>query len=119
MDWMLSLVGTTYTKGGNSPEKGFDCYGLTRWVLRKGLGIELPEKSVGWRRHGIILPVSTEIRRYDVLMFRVRSKMVDHIGIAVSAADFIHAEETFKAVVCEPISRRMMHLKAIGRPHAS
>src|SRR5690606_26021698 len=41
----ISLVGTPYRYGGNTPEGGFDCSGLVNYVFRDMLDLRLPRTS--------------------------------------------------------------------------
>ena len=41
----ISLVGTPYRYGGNTPEGGFDCSGLVHYVFRDMLELRLPRTS--------------------------------------------------------------------------
>ena len=116
MDFMESLVGIPYKDGGLSPEEGFDCWGLVRWVIRRGLGTVLPEKPIAWRRHGRVLPFSPDaVQRYDILFFNDDAGIVTHIGVANSRTDFTHANQYCKSVVCEPINKYRDNIRAIGR----
>lgn len=117
MDFIQQLVGIPYKYGGGSPDEGFDCYGLVRWVVRNGLGIILPENTIGWRRYGeIIEGCPGKIERYDLLFFcPIIPDVVTHVGIANDHKDFTHAGSTFGGVVCEPISKYAALIKAIGK----
>ena len=117
MDFMQTIVGFPYKNGGALPESGFDCYGLVRWVIHQGLGILLPENTIGWRRYGeIIEKRPNNIQRYDLLFFcPLIPDVVTHVGVANDHKDFTHADHRFMAVVCEPISKYADMIKAIGR----
>jgi hypothetical protein len=41
----ISLVGTPYRYGGNTPDSGFDCSGLVNYVYRDMLDLRLPRTS--------------------------------------------------------------------------
>ena len=117
MDWMQEIVGVPYREGGAAPEEGFDCLTLVRWVIRRGLGVDLPERPMGWRRHVRVLPFSmNDIQRYDLLFFSAElDGVTTHIGIANSRTDFTHASQHHKAVVCEPVGKYRDVIEAIGR----
>ena len=110
------LVGIPYKKGGMS-ESGFGCYGLVRYVAREEIGINLPEKPIGWRRHGKLLGKDTEIESLDVIFFCMANDygLTDHIGIAVSGTEFIHASGPAGSVVQEPIRRYAHRVINVGR----
>ena len=41
----MSLVGTPYRYGGNTPASGFDCSGLVAYVFQDATGLKLPHQS--------------------------------------------------------------------------
>jgi cell wall-associated NlpC family hydrolase len=119
---MNDLVGIRYTDNGLTPESGFDCYGLVRWVLMQGLGKDLPAKpppAFRWREHVLIYqPRPPLILTYDILMFaELLPGIVNHIGIAISSKDFIHTGPQFGGVVCQPINYVYEKITGVGRPH--
>ena len=124
MDLLLSLVGKLYKPEGRTPEEGFDCYGLVRWVLKENGFVELPVdrmKFLAARHYAEIIDYPTEVNRFDVLFCAMEAPVVDHLGIAISPADFIHGAHVFGAVVCEPICKYAYagKIKAIGRVRCS
>ena len=92
----ISLVGTPYRWGGNTPESGFDCSGLVGYVYRTTLGIELPRVSRDMARSG------EKVDRGDMspgdLVFFGRRGKVDHVGIYLGEGRFVHAPRTGRDV---------------------
>jgi cell wall-associated NlpC family hydrolase len=87
----LSLVGTPYQYGGNSPETGFDCSGLIHYVFLNSAGIQLPRSTV--ELIDIDAPVVNNDQLYpgDLVYFNTRGGRVSHIGIYVGERRFVHA----------------------------
>ena len=110
------LVGVLYRKGGANLD-GFDCYGLVRFVAREAVGTELPEKPIGWRRYGALLGKYASIKPFDILFFCMANDegITDHVGIAVSEIEFLHASGPAQAVVQEPIRRYAHRIIDVGR----
>ncbi len=89
----ISLVGTPYHWGGNTPESGFDCSGLVDYVFRTEAGIHLPRTS----REIAALDAPRIPRRQlepgDLLFFGHR-RHVTHVGIYVGNDRFVNAPST-------------------------
>lgn len=85
----LSLVGTPYRFGGNTPESGFDCSGLVAYVYRDMLDRALPRTTAELARLGP--PVGpTGIAAGDLVVFGPAGS-VNHVGIYVGEGRFVHA----------------------------
>ena len=111
--WIESLVGTPY-------DDDHDCYWAVRIVLRHDLGIELPNRPMGWRKYGVVLPKGTELGRDDILFFSMNAQgLTDHVGVVVGPGDFLHADRHCGQVVCEALERRAHLIKAVGRTWAA
>lgn len=93
----LSLVGTPYRYGGNTPEGGFDCSGLVNYVFRTTLGIELPRVSREMASNGEKVDRASLVAG-DLVFFGRRGKRVDHVGIYVGDGQFVHAPRTGRDV---------------------
>lgn len=86
----ISLVGTPYRYGGNTPDGGFDCSGLVNYVYRDMLDLRLPRTSrdlAAWQGPRI------DPRRLTAadLVFFGSDGQVSHVGIYVGEGRFVHA----------------------------
>ncbi|MCW5579964.1 MAG: C40 family peptidase [Luteimonas sp.] len=86
----ISLVGTPYRYGGNTPESGFDCSGLVNYVFRDMLDLKLPRTS---RDLAAFQGPKIEPRRLAAadLVFFGNGSQVTHVGIYVGQGRFVHA----------------------------
>lgn len=85
----LSLVGTPYRYGGNTPEAGFDCSGLVGYVFGDMLGRRLPRTSGELARLGVgVGPIA--LAAGDLVVFGDGAQ-VSHVGIYVGEGRFVHA----------------------------
>ena len=85
----LSLVGTPYRYGGNTPEAGFDCSGLVGYVFQDMLARQLPRTSGELARLG--RDVAPERMATGDLVVFADSTAVSHVGIYVGEGRFVHA----------------------------
>ncbi len=86
----MSLVGTPYRYGGNTPESGFDCSGLVGYVFRDAAGIALPRTSSAI---GDLRSTDVPLKRLqsgDLVLFAA-SRRISHVGIYVGNGRFVHA----------------------------
>jgi cell wall-associated NlpC family hydrolase len=85
-----SLTGVRYKWGGDSPQTGFDCSGLTWWTFKQ-VGVELPRISSEQYEAG--QPVSRrDIHPGDLVFFRLGGNPKNmHVGIATDRNTFIHS----------------------------
>ncbi|MCD9033479.1 C40 family peptidase [Luteimonas sp. Y-2-2-4F] len=86
----ISLVGTPYRFGGNTPEGGFDCSGLVNYVYRDMLDLRLPRSSreLADVQGPRIAP--ERLASGDLVFFGSRGN-VTHVGIYVGEGRFVHA----------------------------
>ncbi|HRD72500.1 MAG TPA: C40 family peptidase [Aquimonas sp.] len=86
----LSLVGTPYRYGGNTPESGFDCSGLIGYVFRTSLSLVLPRTTGALFQAAGEQIAPSELRTGDLVFFGSR-RDVSHAGIYVGESRFVHA----------------------------
>jgi len=89
----ISLVGTPYRYGGNTPEGGFDCSGLVTYVFRDMLDLRLPRSS---RELATVQgpPIDPGRLAGGDLVFFGEAGAVSHVGIYVGDGRFVHAPST-------------------------
>jgi len=91
-----SMLGRPYRFGGISPKTGFDCSGLV-YYSHKRLGKSLPRTSS--LQYQASRPVSRKnLKRGDLLFFRVYRRKISHVGIYLGNNRFVHAPSSGKQV---------------------
>jgi cell wall-associated NlpC family hydrolase len=86
----LSFLGIRYKYGGNSPDTGFDCSGLVRYVVNQAIGLALPRDARAISRLGAQINTD-ELQPGDLVFFNTMRKPFSHVGIYVGDHRFIHA----------------------------
>ncbi len=89
LDYALSLQGTPYRWGEESPETGFDCSGFI-WHVYQHYGYSVPRTAAQIAHE---LPeVETDDRQPgDILVFNLGDKPFAHVGLYLGNDSFIHA----------------------------
>ena len=109
----LGFVGTPYARGGESPERGFDCSGLVVYVYRTALGIELPRRVADLRSVG--KPVRrSDLEPGDLVFYNTRHRRFSHVGIYVGDGRFVHAPRPGARVRVEEIGSRYWRARFDG-----
>ncbi len=86
----LSQLGVPYAFGGASPDAGFDCSGLVRYVFRRAGNLDLPRTTFELARVGqTVAPPS--LAPGDLVFFNTLRREFSHVGIYLGEARFIHA----------------------------
>lgn len=89
----ISLVGTPYKWGGNTPEGGFDCSGLVGYVYRDMLDMRLPRTTSELIKLQGPRIQPGQLAGGDLVFFGSNGK-VSHVGIYVGEGRFVHAPST-------------------------
>jgi cell wall-associated NlpC family hydrolase len=88
----VGLVGTPYRHGGNTPDGGFDCSGLIRYVYKTGAGVLAPRTVSLLADWGQPIPADA-LQTGDLVVFTLRG-VTSHAGIYVGEGRFVHAPST-------------------------
>ncbi len=100
-------IGRRYRFGGSTPEHGFDCSGLVRYVMAT-LKIELPRTAHEQAKSGQTVPRDTAaLQPGDLLMFG-SARHISHVGIYVGNGHFVQASSKAGRVVETPLIRPMV-----------
>jgi cell wall-associated NlpC family hydrolase len=100
-------IGRRYRFGGTSPEHGFDCSGLVRYVMA-ALHVDLPRTAKDQARSGALIPRDTsQLEPGDLVTFGSTHR-ISHIGIYVGGGRFVQASSKAGRVIETPLYRRLL-----------
>lgn len=100
----MSLVGTPYRYGGNTPDSGFDCSGLVRYVVLRAANVNLPRTTEAMGERGVSLERS-QVASGDLVFFNTTGRANSHVGIYVGQNRFVHAPSTGGTVRLEDMTK--------------
>ncbi|EDZ99278.1 NLP/P60 protein [Burkholderia sp. H160] len=89
----MSLVGVPYRWGGNTPDSGFDCSGLVRYVVLRAASVNLPRTTAEMSGRGESVEPD-EIAPGDLIFFNTTGRPHSHVGIYVGKLRFVNAPST-------------------------
>lgn len=100
-------IGRRYVRGGTTPERGFDCSGLVKYIMA-AFDRSVPRTANQQARVGLaIVKDTSRLRPGDLLTFGKGKRGVSHIGIYVGNGRFIHASTKAGRVIESPLVRPM------------
>ena len=103
-------IGKRYVLGGTSPDRGFDCSGLVRY-LAAALKLDVPRTAAEQSRAGReVTKDPSRLRPGDLLTFG-SGKRASHSGIYVGDGKFVHASTAAGRVVESRIDRKGRGIK--------
>jgi len=102
-----------YQWGGDSPETGFDCSGLTMVVYQLN-GLDLPRSArqqwkAGW-------PVErSRLGKGDLVFFATsQGRRVSHVGIYIDNGRFVHAPRRGRNITISSLSNTYYKTRYLG-----
>ena len=98
----ISLIGTPYVYGGNSPDSGLDCSGFVRYVFLASGVATLPRTAAELKAVGRYIGKG-DLRTGDLVFYKTIKNSISHVGIYLGDRKFIHAPSTGGEVRIENI----------------
>lgn len=108
----LEYRGIPYRLGGASPDQGFDCSGFIRYVLGRH-DVEVPRTAAEQFRIGRSIRVG-DVRSGDLVFFSTIAPGASHVGLALSATEFVHAPATSGVVRIEALQSAYWRERFVG-----
>ena len=103
-------VGTKYLLGGQSPERGFDCSGLVRYVMG-AMQVRMPRTARQQATSGLAVRRDpTRLRPGDLLTFGTGKRGISHVGIYIGGGRYVHASSGVGRVIESDIGRNSSSL---------
>ena len=109
----MALVGTPYRYGGNTPDSGFDCSGLVRYVVQRAASVNLPRTAAEMGRRGTSLE-RRDVASGDLVFFNTTGQPNSHVGIYVGQNRFVHAPATGGTVRLEDMTKSYWASRYMG-----
>ncbi|KIL77080.1 hypothetical protein A4244_14545 [Bacillus badius] len=95
--------GWRYTWGGSNPRTSFDCSGLTQYIYRTILGVNIPRTAAQQYAAAKKIPAS-EAKPGDLVFFKNTYKQgISHVGIYVGNGMMFNAQSKKKGIRYNPI----------------
>ncbi|MEV6923080.1 transglycosylase SLT domain-containing protein [Dactylosporangium sp. NPDC051485] len=105
-------LGTPYTFGSNTPQRGLDCSGLVQRAYGD-LGVRLPRTAAEQAEMGTAVPSLAQARPGDLLAF---GRPVNHIAIYAGSGKMIVAPHTGEVVKVEPVAGTPTAIRRVAAP---
>lgn len=94
-----TMLGKSYTWGGEDPSTSFDCSGLVKWAYAQA-GVELPRASYQQVNAGTPVPVDpAQLRPGDLLFSSSRGLPVGHVALYLGEGKVIEATRSGGVVI--------------------
>lgn len=115
VDAAVSQIGVPYSYGGDSPEEGFDCSGLTSWAWSRA-NVSIPRTSAA--QYAATERISKSELRPGDLVFWGSSGRVHHVAMFVGDGQVVHARKPGTRVEYESVDWWASNRIGYGRVEA-
>ncbi len=100
----LQFVGGRYVWGGVDPNKGVDCSGFTRYVLKHTAGVNLSHSSRAQANEGRAISAE-EMRPGDIICY-ANGKRINHVALYIGDGQVVHASNEKEGIKVSPWNYR-------------
>ncbi len=91
--YALGLLNIHYQFGGNNPDAGLDCSGMTAYIYREAVGVKLPHSAIQQSKLGLAVNKNS-LAPGDLVFFNTNGKSISHVGVYIGEGKFVHAPST-------------------------
>ena len=109
----LTLIDTPYRHGGSTPQTGFDCSGLVRYVYNAVAARQLPRRSEDIGKLGESITRS-QLEPGDLVFFNTLARAYSHVAIYIGEGRFLHAPARGGRVRIEALDDRYWRARFDG-----
>jgi cell wall-associated NlpC family hydrolase len=109
----LTLIDTPYRHGGSTPQTGFDCSGLVRYVYNAVAARQLPRRSEDIGKLGESIS-RAQLEPGDLVFFNTLARAYSHVAIYIGEGRFLHAPARGGRVRIEALDDRYWRVRFDG-----
>lgn len=105
VEFALQFLGGEYKYGGTDPNKGVDCSGFTRYVMKHGASVEIPHSSTGQAGFGREIS-EEEMQQGDLIFYGNSFGRINHVAMYAGDGQVVHASTEKTGIKLSPYNYR-------------
>lgn len=105
VEFALQFLGGEYKYGGTDPNKGVDCSGFTRYVMKYGASVEIPHSSTGQAACGTEVS-EEEMQPGDLIFYSSPFGRINHVAMYAGNGQVVHASTEETGIKLSPYNYR-------------